>query len=84
MLQTITPDICSKLGEIGFEKDEIDTIQIIHELKTRAYSIDIKKLINKAAFENLSKGIAGTFEKNRWSEEDFFEIVETFRNEKKK
>ena len=84
MLQTITPEICSKLGEIGFDKDEINTIQIVHELKSRRYSIDIKKLINQAAFENLSKGIAEAFEKNKWSEENFFEIVENFRNEKKK
>ena len=84
MLQTITPEICSKLGEIGFQEDEINTIQMIHELKTRTYPIDVRKLINQAAFENLSKGIAETFERNRWSEEDFFEIVEKHRDEKKK
>ncbi len=84
MLQAITPEICNKLGELGFEKDEINTIQIIHELKTRSYPVDIKKLINQAAFENLSKGIAETFEKNRWSECDFFEIVERHRDEKRK
>lgn len=84
MLQIITPEICSKLGEIGFEEDEINTIQIVHELKNRTYSIDIKKLINQVAFENLSEGIAETFEKNKWSEKDFFEIVERHRDEKKK
>ena len=84
MLHTITPEICSKLGKIGFGEDEINTIQIIHELKTRTYPIDMKKLINQAAFENLSKGIAETFEKNRWIEDDFFEIVERHRNEKGK
>ncbi|MCP4627222.1 MAG: hypothetical protein GY850_27480 [bacterium] len=84
MLQTITPEICSKLGEIGFEEDEINTIQMVHELKTRAYPIDIKKLINQVAFKNLSEGIAETFDKNKWSEEDFFEIVEKHRAEKKK
>ena len=84
MIETITPRILSKLEEIGFEKDEISTIQIVHELKSRTYPVDIKKLINQIAFENLSEGIAETFEKNRWSEEDFFEIVETFRNEKNK
>ena len=84
MLQTITPEICSKLGEIGFEEDEINTIQIIHELKTRTYPIDMKKLISQAAFENLSEGIAETFERNKWSEENFFEIVEKHRDEKKK
>lgn len=84
MLQkTITPEIYSKLGEIGFDKDEINTIQIVHELKSRSYSIDIKKLIHQGAFENLSKGIAETFEKNQWSEEDFFKIVEVIRDEKK-
>ncbi|MCP4366154.1 MAG: hypothetical protein GY800_12775, partial [Planctomycetes bacterium] len=46
--------------------------------------VDIKKFINQAVFENLSKGIAETFEKNKWSEEDFFEIVERYRDEKKK
>lgn len=84
MIQTITPEICNKLGEIGFEEDEINTIQIIHELKKRTYSVDIKKLINQTAFESLSEGITETFEKNKWHEEDFFEIVEKFRDEKKK
>ncbi len=84
MLQTITPEICNKLGEIGFDEDEISTIQIVHELKTRTYPVDMRKLINQAAFRNLSEGIAETFEKNRWSEEDFFEIVERHRDEKRK
>ncbi|KOR32664.1 hypothetical protein TI05_05870 [Achromatium sp. WMS3] len=83
MLQIITPEICNKLGEIGFEQDEINTIQIIHELKTRTYPIDIKKLINQIAFKKLSEGIAETFEMNRWNEEDFFEVVEKHRDEKK-
>ncbi len=83
MLRTITPEICNKLQEIGFDKDEISTIQMIHELKTRTYSVDIRKLINQVAFRNLSEGITETFEKNRWSEEDFFEIVERHRDEKK-
>ena len=84
MIETITPQILSKLEKIGFEEDEISTIQIVHELKSRTYPIDIKKLINQITFENLSKGIAETFEKNKWSEEDFFEIVERHRAEKKK
>ncbi len=63
MIETITPQIFSKLEEIGFEEDEISTIQIVHELKNRTYQIDIKKLINQITFENLSKGIAETFEK---------------------
>ncbi len=84
MIQEITPEICSKLGEIGFEQDEINTIQIIHELQTRADRVDLKKLIHQAAFENLSHGIAETFKKNSWSKKDFFEIVETHRDEKRK
>lgn len=84
MLETITPEIRSKLEEIGFDEDEINTIQVFHELKTRNHSIDIIKLINQVAFEKLSKGIAKAFEKNNWSEEDFFEIVEKHRAEKKK
>nr|VFJ65806.1 MAG: hypothetical protein BECKFM1743C_GA0114222_104044 [Candidatus Kentron sp. FM]VFJ65967.1 MAG: hypothetical protein BECKFM1743A_GA0114220_103964 [Candidatus Kentron sp. FM]VFK15910.1 MAG: hypothetical protein BECKFM1743B_GA0114221_103934 [Candidatus Kentron sp. FM] len=43
--------------------------------------MDVKKRINQAAFRNLSKGIAETFENNPWSEEDFFEIVEKCRGE---
>jgi hypothetical protein len=31
--------------------------------------------------ESLSKGIAETFGKNRWSEDDFFDIVERYRDE---
>jgi hypothetical protein len=56
MIKTITPEICKKLEEIGFDDGEINTIGIIHELNTREYSIDIKKLINHVAFEKLSKG----------------------------
>ncbi len=44
----------------------------------------MKKLIHQAAFEDLSGGIAETFKKNKWSEEDFFESVETHRDEKRK
>lgn len=84
MVETITPRILSKLEEIGFEQDEITTIQIVHELKNRTYPVDIKKLINQITFENLSRGIAETFENNKWSEEDYFEIVENHRAEKKK
>jgi hypothetical protein len=75
MLQTITPEICKKLEKIGFQKDEINTIQLVHQLKTGLYSIDIKKLINRVAFENLSKGVAETFEKNEWSEENFLTLL---------
>jgi len=84
VIETITPQILDKLEEIGFEEDEINTIRIVHELKSRTYQIDIKKLINQVTFANLSEGIAETFEKNKWSEEDFFEIVEKRRDEKKK
>jgi len=82
MLQTITPEICSKLGEIGFEEEDINTIQMLHELKMRTYSIDIRKLINQISFRHLTVEISETFEKNKWNEEDFFEIVETCRGEK--
>ncbi len=75
-MQLITPEIHQKLEEIGFEQDEIDAIRIIHELKTGKYVFDMKKLINKIAFQNLSNGITDTFERNKWKEEDFFEIVE--------
>jgi hypothetical protein len=44
---------------------------------------DIRKIINQIAFKNLSEGITETFEKNNWSDEDFFEIVEKYRNEKR-
>jgi len=79
MLQTITPEVCSKLDEIGFEEDDINTIQKLHELKKRTYSVDIKKLINQLAFKHLTVGISETFEKNGWNEEDFLEIVKTVR-----
>ncbi len=84
MIKTITPEICKKLGAIGFDDDEINTIEIIHELKTRKYSIDVKKLINQTAFEKLAKGIGNTFEKEKWGEEDFFKVVEHLRKEKGK
>ncbi|VEN72677.1 conserved hypothetical protein [Candidatus Desulfarcum epimagneticum] len=84
MVQTITPEILSKLGEIGFDEDEISAIQMVHELRNRTHPVDIKKLIHQAAFRNLSEGIGEVFEKNKWREEDFFEIVERHRGEKKK
>ncbi len=84
MIKSITPEICKKLEAIGFDDEEISSIGIIHELKTRKYSIDLKKLINQAAFENLTKGIGETFDKNRWDDEDFFKEVENLREEKKK
>jgi hypothetical protein len=81
MPEVISHEIFNKLGELGFEEEEINTFRKIHELKSRPYSvdIDINKLINQAAFENLSKGIGKTFDKNKWSNEDFFEIVENHR-----
>lgn len=84
MLKTITPEICKKLEEIGFDDGEINTIEIIHELNTRKYSIDVKKLVNQIAFEKLSKGIGETFEKEKWEDEDFFGVVENLRKEKNK
>jgi hypothetical protein len=83
MLGTITPEIHKQLEEIGFNENEISTFQLIHELNTREYQFDIKQLINKIAFRNLSEGVAETFEKNKWTEEDFFNIVEIYRQEKK-
>ncbi|MDM8549384.1 hypothetical protein QUF72_04865 [Desulfobacterales bacterium HSG2] len=59
-------------------------MQNIEELKSREYTINIRKIINQIAFQNLSEGIAETFEKNNWSDEDFSEIVENYRDEKKK
>ncbi|MGE0083181.1 MAG: PIN domain-containing protein [Desulfococcaceae bacterium] len=81
MPEMITPEIYKKLEEIGFEEYEISTFQMIHELKTRKYEFDIKQLINRIAFDNLSEGIAETFENNKWTEENFFDIVETYRKE---
>nr|VFJ68396.1 MAG: hypothetical protein BECKDK2373C_GA0170839_11834 [Candidatus Kentron sp. DK]VFJ68762.1 MAG: hypothetical protein BECKDK2373B_GA0170837_12223 [Candidatus Kentron sp. DK] len=83
MLQTITPEICGKLQEIGFDEDEIGTIRMVHELKTRPHPIDVRELINQAAFRGLSAGIAETFEENGWSEKDFFGLVEKCRKEKR-
>ncbi|MCR4344950.1 MAG: hypothetical protein NUV44_09325 [Candidatus Scalindua sp.] len=83
MIKTITPEICKKLEEIGFDDEEINMIEIVHELKTRKYSIDVKKLINQTAFEKLSKGIGETFKKENWGDDDFFKVVEDLRKEKK-
>jgi hypothetical protein len=84
MLETITPEVLNKLGEIGFEEDEISAIQILHELKTRPSKPDIRELINQAVLRSLSEGIAKTFEKSSMNEEAFFNIVEQHRREKKK
>lgn len=80
----ITTQLIEKFEEICLREDEISTIQIVHELKNRKYTIDIRKIINQIAFESLSEGISELFEKNNWSDEDFFEIVESYRDEKKK
>lgn len=84
MLSKITPEIHKKLEEIGFGEDEINMIRIVHELKSRSYSIDIQDLIRRAAFENLAEGIAQTFDQNQWEDEDFFEVIERHREEKRK
>lgn len=84
MLSKITPDIHKKLEEIGFGEDEINMIQIVHELKSRSYSIDIQELIRKAAFENLAEGVSRRFEESGWDEEDFFQMVEDYRADRKK
>lgn len=83
MIKTITPEICKKLEEIGFDDVEINMIELIHELKNRKYPFDVKKLINQTAFEKLAKGIGETFEKKNWRDEDFFKVVEDLRKEKK-
>ena len=82
-INPITSEVIDQLSEIGFGEDEINTIRMVHELKTRAYKIDIGKIINQIAFRNLSEGIGETFEKNSWSDGDFFDIVEKHRNERK-
>ncbi len=84
MIQAITPNIHNQLLQIGFDDDEINTFKKIHELKAREYTIDIKGLINKIAFENLTRGISQTFEKNKWSDQDFYVLIEQYRNDKKK
>ena len=63
MSVAITEKIHKKLEEIGFGENEITTFQLINELKTRQFQFDIRQLINKIAFRNLSDGIAETFEK---------------------
>ena len=37
-----------------------------------------------SVFVVAEKSFAKTFEKNKWSEEDFFKVVEKHRDEKKK
>jgi aryl carrier-like protein len=81
MFSKITPEIQKKLEEIGFGEDEINMIRIVHDLKSRSYTIDLQDLIRRAAFENLSEGISQTFDENQWDEEDFFTVVGQHRNE---
>ena len=58
MLIVITPEIHRKLEEIGFEKDEIDAISFIHELKIGKYSDNISELVKKRLSLNVRKQIS--------------------------
>ncbi len=84
MMETIDANTHEKLREIGLEEYEISTLQILRELKSKNRGVDIKKLINKAAFQSLSKSVSETFDQNQWSDEDFYNIVEDVRSKRKK
>lgn len=81
-MKEIPSDIKNRLKKIDFDDDEINTLEKIHELKSRSYSFDIRRLINEVAAETLSNAIAWTFEKNKWNDRDFFDLAEKHRKEK--
>lgn len=66
MIKTITPKDYKRLEEIGFEKDEISAIEIIHELKSWKYPIDINELINKTVSEKIRDELLYKIEEMSW------------------
>ena len=66
MLIVITPEIHRKLEEIGFEKDEIDAISFIHELKIGNYSDNITDLVKKGLSSNVRKQISDRIKELSW------------------
>ncbi|QTA80778.1 Uncharacterized protein dnl_30910 [Desulfonema limicola] len=53
MIESINTEVRSKLEEIGFEKDEISAIAIIHELKIGKYPVDINEFLNKTVSKKI-------------------------------
>lgn len=51
MIESINTKVRSKLETIGFEQDKISAIEIIHELKTGKYPVDISEFVNSDCFE---------------------------------
>lgn len=66
MLETITPEIRDKLGEMGFEKDEIGAIEIIHELKIGKYPVDISELLNRSFSAKIREGLLDKIDELDW------------------
>lgn len=66
MLETITPEIRNKLGKIGFEKDEIRAIEVIHELKIGKYPIDINEIVNRAVSANAREELLNRIDDLSW------------------
>lgn len=66
MLIAIRPEIHRKLEEIGFEKDEINAIGLIHELKIGKYSDDITELVKKGLSLNIQKNFSYKIKELGW------------------
>ncbi len=67
MVEQITPEIRSKLGEIGFSNEEISAIELLHELKAGKYAIDIKEILNMAISEKATETILHKLDELSWN-----------------
>ncbi|MCP4349497.1 MAG: hypothetical protein GY795_28785 [Desulfobacterales bacterium] len=66
MIETINTEIRGRLEEIGFEKDEISVIEIIHELKTGKYPVNINEVVNRAISEEIREGLLDKIDELSW------------------
>ncbi len=66
MLTVITPELHKKLEKIGFEKDEINAIEFIHELRIGKYSADITDLVKKGVSVNIRKELLDKIKELSW------------------
>lgn len=66
MLEAITPEIRYKLGQIGFEQDEINAIETIHKLKKEKHSIRIEDTLSKTIATASRKQLLDAIDELSW------------------
>lgn len=81
MYPTETSSIHDELERLGFNEDQIDIVEMIHDIEDDTLIKEIKNTIRDFSFKRLMKTASETWEKNNWTEEKVFEMVENVRKE---